>query len=105
MAEDNRRSRSSSNNPYRTVSASERRAQRRARRGVDQPSSPKAQVQEKPAVTQDLINELLLNPTKQVTQEQLRADYSYVVADIRSMAILALGLIVLLVALATLLPR
>jgi type II secretory pathway component PulF len=62
-------------------------------------------VREKPAITQDLVNELLLNPTKQVTEEQLRADYSYVVADIRSMAILALGLIVLLIVLATLLPR
>ncbi len=105
MAEDKRRSRAGAGNPYRTVSASERRAQRRARKGIDQPTSAQPEPRAKPALTQEMINELLAHPTKEVTEEQLQASYSYVIADIRSMALLALGLIVFLVILANTLPR
>jgi hypothetical protein len=52
-----------------------------------------------------MINELLHNPTKVVTEDQLRSEYGYVLADIRGMFALAAGLIVLLIALAMLLPR
>ena len=97
---DNRRNRS--NNPYRTVSASERRARRRAREGGPKPSaSERASIPELP---QDVVTELLMNPTKVVTEEQLRSEYGYVLADIRSMGILTGSLIVLLILLATLLP-
>lgn len=97
---ENRRNRG--NNPYRTVSASERRARRRARDGGAKPASVERAAPELP---QDLVSEMLLNPTKVVTEEQLRGEYGYVLADIRSMAILAAGLVVLLVVLATVLPR
>jgi hypothetical protein len=101
MSENRQRS---SNNPYRTVSASERRARRRAREGT--PASQVKTPTEKAAVLpQEMIEELLHNPTKVVTEEQLRGEYSYVVADIRNMGILAAGLVVLLIALATFLPR
>jgi hypothetical protein len=57
------------------------------------------------SLSQDVINELLYNPTMTVTEDQLRSEYGYVLTDIRGMFILAAGLIVLLFALATLLPR
>jgi hypothetical protein len=95
--------RKSSSNPYRTVSASERRARRRARDGGAKPTPTERAAA--PELPQELVNEMLLNPTKVVTEEQLRGEYGYVLADIRSMALLAAGLVVLLVVLATLLPR
>lgn len=51
------------------------------------------------------IANLLENPTKIVTTEQLRAEYGYVVADIRSMFLLAGGLVIVLIVLAFVLPR
>jgi hypothetical protein len=102
MSENRQRS---SNNPYRTVSASERRARRRAREGTPA-SQVKTPTEKATAVLpQEMIEELLHNPTKMVTEEQLRGEYGYVVADIRNMGILAAGLVVLLIALATFLPR
>ncbi|MBK8022769.1 MAG: hypothetical protein IPK19_15380 [Chloroflexi bacterium] len=54
---------------------------------------------------QDLIIQLLHNPTKQVPVEVLQAQYSYVAADIRNMALLAAGLFALLIVLALVLPH
>lgn len=51
------------------------------------------------------IANLLENPTKIVTTEQLRAEYGYVVADIRSMFLLAGSLVIVLIVLALVLPR
>lgn len=99
MSENRRKS----NNPYRTVSASERRARRRARDGGAKVSP--AERAAAPELPPELVNEMLLNPTKVVTEDQLRNEYGYVLADIRSMALLAAGLVVLLVVMATVLPR
>lgn len=52
-----------------------------------------------------LVAELLHNPTKEVSAATLKEQYSYVIADIRSMAILAAGLFALLIVLAFVLPR
>ena len=84
-------------NPYRTTTASQRRAATRARtgQGTRQPA----------ALTQEQIAELLHNPTRTVSEDELRRDYGYVLADIRNMGALALALIVLLIALAQVLPR
>jgi len=107
MADNKRRSRSGSSNPYRTVSASERRARRKAREGGSRPAAavaaPAGQVYD--AIPQDIVNEMLSNPTKAVTEDQLRSEYGYVMTDIRNMFLLALGLIVLLVVLAAVLPH
>ncbi|MDX2138253.1 MAG: hypothetical protein SF123_09165 [Chloroflexota bacterium] len=108
MADEPRRKRgtSGSANPYRTVSASERRARRRARDGsAPAPSTAAAARAEAAALPQEMVNELLQNPTKTVTEEQLRSEYGHVLADIRSMFLLALALVVLLIVLATVLPR
>jgi hypothetical protein len=111
MSQDSPQKRSRTNktaNPYRTVSASERRARREARdsrrprRDAEAASTARAATA---SIPQEMINELLANPTKVVTEEDLRHDYSYVIADLRSMALLAGGLIVLLFILAFALPR
>ncbi|MBE0689434.1 MAG: hypothetical protein IH587_04860 [Anaerolineae bacterium] len=107
MAENKRRSRSGSSNPYRTVSASERRARRQARTGGSRPvaaaAAPSGQTHE--VIPQDIVTEMLHNPTKTVTEDQLRNEYGYVLTDIRNTFLLALGLIVLLVVLAAVLPH
>lgn len=54
-------------------------------------------------LTQDEIAERLARPVRQVSEEQLRAQYAYVVADLRSMGLLALGLFVLMILAALLL--
>jgi hypothetical protein len=105
MSENRQRNQSNQNNPYRTVTASERRARRRARDGGAPPRVKSAAENASAALPQEMVRQLLHNPTKIVTEHQLRQEYGYVVADIRNMGILALGLIVLLAALATLLPR
>ncbi len=53
----------------------------------------------------EMVADLLSNPTKEVTEEELRSHYSYVVADLRNMGLLAAGLMVALVVLAQILPR
>ena len=56
-------------------------------------------------LSQEVINEMLENPTIEVSEDELRKEYGFVVADLRSMALLSLGLIVALVALAEFLPK
>ena len=46
------------------------------------------------------VAEMLANPTKFVTEEELRAEYHHVIADLRSMGLLAAALMVALVVLA-----
>jgi hypothetical protein len=53
----------------------------------------------------DYIREKLAHPTRIVTEAELRHDYTYVVRDLRSMGLLAAGLLVALVVLAQLLPK
>ena len=47
-------------------------------------------------MTQDEIAERLANPVRQVSEAQLRAQYGYVIVDLRSMGLLALALFVLM---------
>lgn len=53
----------------------------------------------------DYIREQLAHPTRIVTEAELRHDYTYVVRDLRSMGLLAAGLLVALAVLAQLLPK
>lgn len=48
----------------------------------------------------DYIADLLAHPTKTVTEEELHADYGYVLKDLRNMAILAAVLFVTLIGIA-----
>jgi len=52
----------------------------------------------------DVIRQRLANPTRVVTTEELAKEYGFVIRDLRSIGLLAGGLILLLVVLATVLP-
>ncbi|MCY4145907.1 MAG: hypothetical protein OXE95_05900 [Chloroflexi bacterium] len=45
----------------------------------------------------DYVAELLENPTKVVTEDDLRADYGFVIRDLRNMGILAAALFIVLI--------
>lgn len=45
----------------------------------------------------EYVAELLANPTKIVTEDDLRADYGFVIRDLRNMGLLAAGLFIALV--------
>ncbi|GEM_PF-914387 len=98
---------SSSYNPMMTRSAASRRAEREARRrSITQMGDESARTPIKTQLLdQDKITELLHNPTRFVSEDELRQEYSYVIADIRSMGILTGSLIVLMIVLAQILPR
>lgn len=108
-----------SSNPYMTRTAAQRRAERSvvSRSGQVAPLPSSGDVYRTRAehtetnrakaahLDAERIANLLENPTKIVTTEQLRAEYGYVVADIRSMFLLAGGLVIVLIVLAFVLPR
>ena len=49
------------------------------------------------ALEAEYIADLLANPTKVVTEDDLRADYGFVIKDLRNMGILAAGLFIALI--------
>lgn len=49
------------------------------------------------ALDGEYVADLLANPTKVVTEDDLRADYGFVIRDLRNMGILAAGLFIALV--------
>lgn len=89
-----------------TASESEQRARRSRRQAARRQaaSNPASgQFSNRPKrdnLSSEYIAELLANPTKTVTEEQLHEEYGYVLADLRSMGILTAALMVLLVGLA-----
>ena len=52
------------------------------------------------ALDGEYVAELLANPTKVVTEDDLRADYGFVIKDLRNMGILAAGLFIALIVIA-----
>lgn len=59
----------------------------------------------KKSLTSEDISELLANPTKTVTEAELRAQYGFVLRDLRNMGMLAGASFVFLIVLAVLLPH
>lgn len=49
------------------------------------------------ALDAEYVSELLANPTKVVTEDDLRADYGFVIKDLRNMGLLAAGLFIALI--------
>jgi hypothetical protein len=92
------------NNPFSTVSASQRRAERSARSGRSAPSLTAAK-SENAKLDQAKIADILAHPTKEVSEQELRQAYTYVINDLRSMGLLAASLMILLVVLAQVLPK
>lgn len=98
-------------NPYSTRTAAQRRAERETRRSAITPrtgaSQPPRKAKPRPTsgASAALVRELLLNPTRTVSEDELRQVYGYVLADVRNMALLAFALVIVLVVLAQVLPR
>ena len=89
-----------------TVSAAQRRAEREVRTGRSKDGVRRVSASNKRSeLDAETVSELLDNPTIHVSEEELRHDYGYVIADMRSMFTLAVGLIVALVVLAQILPK
>ncbi len=86
------------------------RAERRAQQGVGaaqrRRSSTQAAIEarqrrrvaNKDELTHEQIEEILMNPTKTVTEETLHEAYGYVLTDLRNMGVLAALLFVVLIA-------
>jgi hypothetical protein len=90
-----------------TKSVSERRRERTSSSGSGSARrSPNAPVQysqinkKSDAMTPERVQQLLANPTKFVSEDDLRKEYGHVVTDIRNMGILTGVLLVVLVVLA-----
>lgn len=73
-------------------------ARRRRRRSSSR--NGELSVDEKKNLGQEAITEMLHNPTKTVPEEQLRKEYTHVIADLRNMFMLAGALIAVLIFLA-----
>lgn len=77
----------------------------RRRSAMDAPPRPAASRRRRKEVayeemTHEEIMERLANPTKVVTEAELQRDYQYVIADLRSMALLAAALFIALIVVA-----
>ena len=79
--------------PARSAPATASRSRRR--RALQ--SAQLEQRRDKGSVDADYVAELLANPTKVVTEDDLRADYGFVIRDLRNMGILAAALFVALI--------
>lgn len=71
------------------------RRQRRRRRELQSVTLERRK--DEGALDGEYVADLLANPTKEVSEEELRADYGFVIKDLRNMGILAAGLFVALV--------
>lgn len=89
------------NNPFNTVSASKRRATQSVRSGKAVPNASRHEH----VLDQTMLADILAHPSKDVSEGELRKEYGYVLADLRSMGLLSISLVVLLVFLATVLPK
>lgn len=92
---------------YSTRSASERRAgsERRPASSSTRRSTTSRRSRSESGPRPEIVNNMLANPTIVVTEDQLRQEYSYVIADLRSMAIIAAALVAALFVLAEVLPK
>ncbi len=81
----------------------ERRSRRQAARrqsGGGSASGQFSQRSKRDSLSSEYISEMLANPTIHVSEAQLREEYGFVLADLRSMGILAAVLMIFLVLLA-----
>lgn len=82
-----------------TTSVTERAARRRKMDTVQLERSRK-----RGEMTNEMIENVLANPTKVVSEEELHEDYEHVLIDLRNMGVLAAILIVVMLGLANLIP-
>lgn len=98
-AEDTSSSESSSDDSSSSSSSSSSMVERAARRRKLSPVQLERS-RRSGELDNDVIQEMLANPTDFVSEEQMREEYQYVLFDLRNMGILAAVLMVFLVALA-----
>ncbi|MDE2858439.1 MAG: hypothetical protein OXN94_11385 [Chloroflexota bacterium] len=79
------------------VAASPAAPRRQRRRRRDLQAVQLERRKDEGALDAEYVADLLANPTKEVSEEELRADYGFVIKDLRNMGILAAGLFVALV--------
>jgi hypothetical protein len=77
------------------------RAARRAQRRQQQTTGERPQKRDD--LNASVMEEMLSNPTHEVTREELQAQYGYVIEDLRNMGILAAALFAVLIGLGFLL--
>lgn len=82
-----------------TASVTEKAARRRKLTTVQLERSRK-----RGGMSNEIISDILSNPTKIVTQEELSEDYQHVLFDLRNMGLLAAILIVVMLGLAYMIP-
>lgn len=61
------------------------------------PQPAQAKGGRKEAMGTDIVRNRLLNPTRDVTEDQLRLEYGYVMRDLRTIAIISVAMIALMV--------
>jgi len=86
------------NEEERKARREERRAARKRNQQFDQAAVSNRRERERLDV--GAVEQALISPTKVVTEEDLREEYSYVLSDLRNMGLLAGALMVMLVLLA-----
>ena len=82
------------------TAASRRAAAPTTTRRPQQPASAQRRTSKEKTLSNAMIQDMLEHPTKYVSEEQLREEYGFVLADLRSMALLSATLFVVLVILA-----
>jgi hypothetical protein len=91
--------------PAPAVTRAARAASVSSRAPLNRASTVRKRVRGEEKLSPEQVAKMLANPTKEVTEEDLRQQYGYVLADLRSMGILAASLMVALIVLAQILPR
>jgi hypothetical protein len=90
---------------YGARSAAERRAGGRSTASARRSTSSRPARRSEHGPRPEIVANMLEHPTITVTEDQLRQEYGFVVNDLRSMGLTAIGLIVALAVLATVLPK
>jgi cobalamin biosynthesis Mg chelatase CobN len=80
-----------------------RRAERAARRAARRQQQATGEKPKRDELKSGIVAEMLANPTTEVPVEELKVQYNYVIADLRTMGILAAILLVVLIGLGFLL--
>lgn len=90
----------------RSLPVAERRAAPRRRSdSIIQPTGVRTRRNRSDELTTAMIEEALANPTKIVSEAELRADYGFVLTDLRNMGLLAAALFLTLIVLAVFFVR
>lgn len=100
LANEVEKSESRTNSPVERRTASRRSTRRRSGNPDVMQFGRREKRKKDGSMDSSAMEQMLANPTIFVTEEELRSEYGFVLADLRNMGILAAGLMVLLIGLA-----